>query len=127
MVLWSLGNEFKEPPVDCRYENYSFRIYRSILKILFDFQFQAFGFCEYAIPDAAARAIRILHDMLIGDKKLVVKVDAKTKDVLDEFRRQRRKKMTGKSPTDDSGDNDKDKDKPDDDFMDPKMRQEDQV
>lgn len=47
---------------------------------------QAFGFCEYAGPDAGLRAIRILHDMEIGAKKLVVKVDAKTKVVLDQFK-----------------------------------------
>lgn len=47
---------------------------------------QAFGFCEYAGPDAGLRAIRILHDMEIGNKKLVVKVDAKTKVVLDQFK-----------------------------------------
>lgn len=32
------------------------------------------------------RAIRILHDWEIGDKKLVVKVDAKTKEKLDEYK-----------------------------------------
>jgi RNA-binding protein 25 len=47
---------------------------------------QAFGFCEYAGPDAGLRAIRILHDMEIGNKKLVVKVDAKTKVALDQFK-----------------------------------------
>jgi RNA-binding protein 25 len=80
---------------------------------------QAFGFCEYANPDAAARAIRTLHDMMVADKKLVVKVDAKTKGVLDEYKRQRRKKMTGKSPTQEENDGS------DEDFMDPAMRHED--
>ena len=47
---------------------------------------QAFGFCEYAGPDAGLRAVRLLHDMEIGNKKLVVKVDAKTKVVLDQFK-----------------------------------------
>ena len=47
---------------------------------------QAFGFCEYAGPDAGLRAIRILHDMEIGNKRLVVKVDAKTKVQLDQFK-----------------------------------------
>lgn len=47
---------------------------------------QAFGFCEYAGPDAGLRAVRLLHDMEIGTKKLVVKVDAKTKVVLDQFK-----------------------------------------
>ncbi|KAH7973065.1 hypothetical protein HPB52_020943 [Rhipicephalus sanguineus] len=32
---------------------------------------QGFGFCEYGDPESAMRAIRILHDWEIGDKKLV--------------------------------------------------------
>ena len=56
---------------------------------------QAFGFCEFASPDAALRAIRILHDWEIADKKLVVKVDAKTKDVLEDFKRKKRKALIG--------------------------------
>lgn len=46
----------------------------------------AFGFCEYGSPDSGLRAIRLLHDMELGGKKLVVKVDAKTKTVLDEYK-----------------------------------------
>merc|ERR1712025_1396942 len=45
---------------------------------------QAFGFCEYANPDAALRAIRLLNSYTIADKALVVKVDAKTKKLLEE-------------------------------------------
>jgi RNA-binding protein 25 len=56
---------------------------------------QAFGFCEFGNPDAALRGIRILHDWEIGDKKLVVKVDAKTKNVLDDFKRKKRKALLG--------------------------------
>ena len=56
---------------------------------------QAFGFCEFGNPDAALRAIRILHDWEIADKKLVVKVDAKTKDVLEDFKRKKRKALLG--------------------------------
>ena len=33
---------------------------------------QAFGFCEYGDPDASLRAIRLLHELELGDKKLVV-------------------------------------------------------
>ncbi|KAL1442744.1 hypothetical protein MTO96_030649 [Rhipicephalus appendiculatus] len=33
---------------------------------------QGFGFCEYGDPESAMRAIRILHEWEIGDKKLVV-------------------------------------------------------
>jgi len=53
---------------------------------------QAFGFCEYANPDAALRAIRLLHDWEVADKKLVVKVDAKTKDVLEDFKKRKGKR-----------------------------------
>jgi len=56
---------------------------------------QAFGFCEFGNPDAALRAIRILHDWEIADKKLVVKVDAKTKGVLEDFKRKKRKALLG--------------------------------
>ncbi|XP_032666811.1 RNA-binding protein 25-like isoform X2 [Odontomachus brunneus] len=56
---------------------------------------QAFGFCEFAGPDAGLRAVRLLHDMEIGTKKLLVKVDAKTKVVLDQFKAERRKKVRG--------------------------------
>lgn len=47
---------------------------------------KAFGFCELAGPDAGLRAVRLLHDLMIGDKRLVAKVDAKTKIVLDEYK-----------------------------------------
>jgi len=56
---------------------------------------QAFGFCEFGNPDAALRAIRILHDWEIADKKLVVKVDAKTKGVPEDFKRKKRKALLG--------------------------------
>lgn len=47
---------------------------------------KSFGFCELAGPDAGLRAVRILHDMLVAEKRLVAKVDAKTKTVLEEFK-----------------------------------------
>lgn len=47
---------------------------------------QAFGFCEYGDPESALRCIRLLHDWEIADRKLVVKVDAKTKEKLDEYK-----------------------------------------
>jgi RNA-binding protein 25 len=50
------------------------------------FRITAFGFCEFGSPDSGLRAIRLLHDMDLGGKKLVVKVDAKTKTVLDEYK-----------------------------------------
>ena len=46
---------------------------------------QGFGFCEYGDPEASLRAIRLLHDLEIGVKKLVVKVDAKTRTLLDDY------------------------------------------
>merc|ERR1719347_2452781 len=46
---------------------------------------QAFGFCEYNNPDAGLRAIRLLNSYTIADKALVVKVDAKTKKLLEEY------------------------------------------
>ncbi|KAK9881569.1 hypothetical protein WA026_016444 [Henosepilachna vigintioctopunctata] len=56
---------------------------------------KAFGFCELAGPDAGLRAVRILHDLMVGDKRLVAKVDAKTKTVLDEYKAERRRKEKG--------------------------------
>ncbi|KAG8185834.1 hypothetical protein JTE90_024808 [Oedothorax gibbosus] len=47
---------------------------------------QAFGFCEYGDPESALRAMRLLHDYELGEKKLVVKVDGKTKEKLDEYK-----------------------------------------
>merc|ERR1719495_2161276 len=46
---------------------------------------QAFGFCEYNNPDAGLRAIRLLNNFNIADKALVVKVDAKTRKILEEY------------------------------------------
>ena len=46
----------------------------------------AFGFCEFGNPDSALRAIRLLHDYEIADRKLVVKADAKTKQLIDEYK-----------------------------------------
>lgn len=47
---------------------------------------QGFGFCEYYGAEAALRAIKVLHNMEVGDKKLVVKVDAKAQETLDQFK-----------------------------------------
>lgn len=54
--------------------------------IIISLYYLGFGFCEFGNPDAALRAIRLLHDLDICGKKLVLKVDAKTKTVLDEFK-----------------------------------------
>lgn len=59
----------------------------------FLFYHQAFGFCEYNNPDAGLRAIRIMNGFEIADdKKLVVKVDAKTRKILDDYLTERIKK-----------------------------------
>lgn len=50
----------------------------------------AFGFCEYKEPESTLRALRLLHDLQIGEKKLLVKVDAKTKAQLDEWKAKKR-------------------------------------
>lgn len=50
---------------------------------------QAFGFCEYEDPEATLRCIRLLNEWQIADKKLLVKVDAKTKTLLDDYRKKK--------------------------------------
>jgi len=51
---------------------------------------QAFGFCEYADPEAGLRSIRVLSGYQIGDKKLLVKVDSKTRAQLDKYKEQKK-------------------------------------
>ncbi|KAJ8668542.1 hypothetical protein QAD02_010205 [Eretmocerus hayati] len=84
---------------------------------------QAFGFCEFAGPDAALRAIRLLHDMEIGSKKLVVKVDAKTKVVLDKFKAEKRKRLKGSlSPLQDEALPESSEAEDNDDYIDERMK-----
>lgn len=54
------------------------------------YDLEAFGFCEYKEPESTLRALRLLHELLLGDKKLLVKVDAKTKAQLDEWKAKNR-------------------------------------
>ncbi|KRZ68992.1 JNK1/MAPK8-associated membrane protein, partial [Trichinella papuae] len=49
-------------------------------------KFQAFGFCEYDHPDSTLRALRLLHDWPLGDKKLVMEGDQLPAD--DEIRKE---------------------------------------
>lgn len=56
---------------------------------------QAFGFCEYEDPEATLRCIRLLNEWQIIDKKLVVKVDAKTRTLLDDYKRKKKEKEKG--------------------------------
>lgn len=64
---------------------------------------QAFGFCEYKEPESTLRALRLLHDLQIGDKNLLVKVDAKTKAQLDEWKA-KKKAANGNKNAQDGGD-----------------------
>lgn len=77
---------------------------------------QAFGFCDYGDAEASLRAIRLLHGKNLGDKALVVKVDAKTKTFLDEYKA--RKKKENKKKTEDSKKEDGEADDDDDDYND---------
>lgn len=61
---------------------------------------QAFGFCEYEDPEATLRCMRLLNEWEIAEKKLVVKVDAKTKTLLDEYIN-KKKSRTGGVETED--------------------------
>ncbi|XP_065660658.1 RNA-binding protein 25 isoform X2 [Hydra vulgaris] len=51
---------------------------------------QAFGFCEYSDPEAGLRSMRLLSGFQIGDKKLLVKVDSKTRSQLDRYKEQKK-------------------------------------
>eukprot|EP00794_Sanderia_malayensis_P019916 gene19916-21863_t len=55
---------------------------------------QAFGFCEYASPDAALRCMRILSNFRLGDKVLLLKVDSKTRDQLDDYKKKIKEENT---------------------------------
>lgn len=44
-------------------------------------------------PTAGLRAVRILHDLLVASKKLVAKVDAKNKLLLDNYKEEETKKL----------------------------------
>lgn len=67
---------------------------------------QAFGFCEYKEPESTLRALRLLHELLLGDKKLLVKVDAKTKAQLDEWKAKKKSANGGASSGSKNGDDD---------------------
>lgn len=56
----------------------------------FSISVAAFGFCEYKEPESTLRSLRLLHDLPIGEKNLLVKVDAKTKAQLDEWKANRK-------------------------------------
>merc|ERR1712183_317375 len=56
---------------------------------------QAFGFCEYSTPDAGHRAMRLLNGCEICDRKLLVKVDSKTRSQLDVYKDVEKSKHNG--------------------------------
>ncbi|XP_043212853.1 RNA-binding protein 25-like isoform X2 [Amphibalanus amphitrite] len=80
---------------------------------------QAFGFCEFGNPDAALRAIRLLHDLDVSDKKLVAKVDSKTQEVLEKYKSEKRSSQR-RSPLQDETP------AADDDYVDADMRADDE-
>ncbi|KAM7539530.1 hypothetical protein Aperf_G00000045118 [Anoplocephala perfoliata] len=53
--------------------------------------YQAFGFCEYQDPESTMRCVRLLNNFEILEKKLLVKVDAKTEELLNEYRKKKNK------------------------------------
>lgn len=61
--------------------------------LIYCYEIQGFGFCEFGSPESALRAVRLLHDLNVGGKKLVAKVDAKTKVQLDDYKKEERKKQ----------------------------------
>lgn len=79
---------------------------------------QAFGFCEYKEPESTLRALRLLHDLQVGDKNLLVKVDAKTKAQLDEWKAKKKMK-NGKEKSESGGD--------DEEVLDEETKQKDQI
>ncbi|XP_014783634.1 RNA-binding protein 25 [Octopus bimaculoides] len=70
---------------------------------------QAFGFCEYEDPEATLRCIRLLNDFEIADKKLVVKVDAKTKTLLDEYEKKKSDEKVAEAKVKEDGAKEKEK------------------
>ncbi|GMS79806.1 hypothetical protein PENTCL1PPCAC_1981 [Pristionchus entomophagus] len=46
---------------------------------------QGFGFCDFEEPEDTLRALRVLNEFQLGDKKLIVKVEQKHRDQLKTF------------------------------------------
>ncbi|KAI4786681.1 hypothetical protein KUCAC02_036968 [Chaenocephalus aceratus] len=84
---------------------------------------QAFGFCEYKEPESTLRALRLLHELMLGDKKLLVKVDAKTKSQLEEWKAKKRSANGGVGVGSKNGDDDGD----DEEVLDEETLHRDQV
>lgn len=58
---------------------------------------QAFGFCEFVEPQYTLRCIRLLNGYEIAEKKLLVKVDQKTRELLGEYIKKNRPDKTTKN------------------------------
>lgn len=86
---------------------------------------QAFGFCEFSNPDSGLRAIRLLHDFQLGDKKLVVKVDAKTKNIMFRFKGDKKRELRGEEAAPPAPEGTEEEDTPDVDYMSEEMKQRD--
>lgn len=71
--------------MSCTY-SFSKPIYLNLFEQISCLFVAAFGFCEYKEPESTLRALRLLHDLQIGEKHLLVKVDAKTKAQLEEWK-----------------------------------------
>lgn len=46
---------------------------------------QKFGFCEFASPEGALLAVKVLNGIQLHENELLVKVDAKTQSYLDQY------------------------------------------
>lgn len=58
-----------------------------------DYAYNVRNVCVFSGPTAGLRAVRILHDLLVASKKLVAKVDAKNKLLLDNYKEEETKKL----------------------------------
>ena len=58
---------------------------------------QAFGFCEFVEPQYTLRCIRLLNGYEIADKKLLVKVDQKTRELLADYLKKNRPNQNTKN------------------------------
>ncbi|KAM3176669.1 hypothetical protein ACTXT7_006070 [Hymenolepis weldensis] len=68
--------------------------------------YQAFGFCEYQSPESTLRCVRLLNNFEILEKKLMVKVDAKTEELLKEYQKKSKGAADDEKKTDDEDQDD---------------------
>lgn len=65
-----------------------------------------FGFCEYDGPNAGMRAVRLLSELELDGRKLVAKVDAKNKLLLDNYKEEELKNGINVSAVDEKSEDD---------------------